>query len=127
MPFFKKRPSADRFLDNNDEENDIPLEAAARPDRPLSPLSLQSRIKRRPDIVFGEVADEAVLVSPDQARVRMLNEVGSRLWVLADGAVTLQELAGALVAEYEVAPDLAAADVLAFARELQEAGLVDVV
>lgn len=91
------------------------------------PLSLASRIKPRAEVVAGTVGDEAVLVTPSQARVRMLNESGSRLWVLADGNHTLQEMADSLVAEYEVTPELAAADVLAFANDLLAAGLAEVI
>lgn len=89
-------------------------------------LPPSSRIKRRSEIVFGEVAGEAVLVAPGQARVRMLNPVGSRLWALADGNLTLAQMAEALTAEYEVTPAAAAADVLRFAQDLLAAGLVEV-
>lgn len=94
--------------------------------KPSTPLTLDSRIKHRAEVVAGTVGDEAVLVTPSQARVRMLNESGSRLWALADGSRTLQEMADILVEEYEVTPDLAAGDVLAFAADLLAAGLVEV-
>lgn len=93
----------------------------------FTPLSLGSRIQHCPDVVAGTVGEETVLVTPSQARVRMLNESGSRLWALADGSRTLQELADSLVEEYEVTPELAAADVLAFAEDLLAAGLIEVV
>lgn len=90
-------------------------------------LDLAQRIRHRPEVVSGTVGDEAVLVTPGEARVRMLNETGSRLWGLADGSHTLQEMAGILADEYDVSPDLAAADVLQFAGEMLAAGLVEVV
>ena len=90
-------------------------------------LELADRIRHRAEVVSGTVGDEAVLVTPSQARVRMLNETGSRLWALADGSHTLQEMADLLAAEYDVSPDLAAADVLQFAGEMLAAGLVEVV
>lgn len=89
-------------------------------------LTPNDRVKRRADVVSGEVAGEAVLVTPSQARVRMLNEVGSRVWDLADGEMTLQQMADVLVSEYQVTPDLATADVLAFVEELVAADLVEV-
>jgi hypothetical protein len=72
------------------------------------------------------MAGEAVLVVPSQATVRMLNEAGSRIWALAADNLTLREMADALVAEYDITFDIAAADVLAFAQELATAGLVEV-
>lgn len=91
------------------------------------PLSLSSRIKRRSDVVSDVVGGEAVLVSPKQARVRMLNETGSLIWRLADGTTTLQQMAEALAAEYAVTVEDCSADVVAFAEELLAAGVVDLV
>lgn len=97
---------------------------------PLMPssttLTLDSRIRPGPEVVSGQVANEAVLVMPSQAKVRMLNEVGSRIWALAADNLTLREIADTLIAEYDIAPDLAAADVLAFAQELANADLVEI-
>lgn len=90
-------------------------------------LELADRIRHRAEVVSGTVGDEAVLVTPNQARVRMLNETGTRLWELADGSHTLQEMADVLAAEYDVSPDLAAADVLQFAGEMLAAGPVEIV
>lgn len=90
-------------------------------------ITLHDRVRRRSDVIADTVGDEAVLVTPSQARVRMLNETGSRLWALADGSLTLQAMADALATEYEVAPEQAAADALAFVRELLAAGLVEIV
>jgi hypothetical protein len=95
--------------------------------KPSAPLSLADRIQHCTGVIAGTVGDEAVLVTPSQARVRMLNESGSRLWALADGSHTLQEMADILVAEYEVTLAIASADVLAFAADLLAAGLVEVV
>lgn len=88
-------------------------------------LTLADRIVRRGDIVSGEVAGEAVLVLPAAAQVQMLNEVGSKIWSLADGSLTLREMAASVSSDYDVALEEAAADTLAFAQELLRAGLVD--
>ena len=65
---------------------------------------------------------EAVLVHPGQGRVRVLNPVGARLWELADGGRDIAALAAALVAEYDVSPERAEADVLAFCADLVRRG-----
>ena len=39
---------------------------------------------------------EAVIITPAENTVRMLNTVGSRVWELADGTRTVDEIAGVL-------------------------------
>lgn len=45
---------------------------------------------------------EAVVISPAENTVRMLNPIGSRIWELADGTRTVEEIAIALTQEYDV-------------------------
>jgi hypothetical protein len=45
---------------------------------------------------------EAVIISPAENFVRMLNPVGSRIWELCDGSRTLDQIAAALAEEFEV-------------------------
>ena len=47
---------------------------------------------------------EAVIISPAEHMIRMLNPVGSRIWELADGTRTVDAIAAILAAEYEVDP-----------------------
>jgi len=125
MTFWNKLPFGRRTSGQPIEHQDTRRQQAAY--QAARPLSLRDRIKQQEEIVSDEVAEEAVLVSPAEAQVRMLNEVGSRIWALADGSKTLQEIADQLAAEYEVSVEQAAADVLAFASELQKAGLIEIV
>ena len=68
-----------------------------------------------PNTVLG---GEAVVISPDENTVRMLNDAGSRIWELADGTRTLDEIAAALAAEFEVDQTHARASTAAFVNEL---------
>ncbi len=67
---------------------------------------------------------EAVIISPAEAMVRMLNRVGSRIWELADGTRTSEEIAAALTAEFAVDLDHARASVAGFLDQLAERGLI---
>ncbi len=78
-----------------------------------------------PDVVSRLIDGEAVLVHPGQGVVRVLNQVGAYLWELTDGERSAADLAAALVAEYEVDPARAQADVLAFLADLAERGVID--
>jgi len=75
--------------------------------------------------VIGRVIDkEAVLVLPEQGKVQVLNEVGARIWSLADGTRTVREIAATICTEYDVDPVQAETDTLAFVTELAERGVV---
>ena len=80
-----------------------------------------------PGVVSRVVDREAVLVSPAQGKVRVLNEVGARIWVLADGSRTIREVAQCIVAEYSVEMAEAETDVQDFLRKLIERGIVQLV
>jgi len=55
----------------------------------------------------------------------VLNEIGGRVLELADGKVELSDVIELLEREYEADRELIASEVERFARELEEAGLVE--
>ena len=65
--------------------------------------------------VFG---DDAVVISPAQNLVRMLNPVGSRIWQLADGTRTVEDIAILLTQEFDVDLPQARSSVAQFVEEL---------
>lgn len=69
--------------------------------------------------VAGRVIDdEAVLVLSETGDVQVLNETGARIWELADGTRTVDQIARAIADEYAVDFAQAAPDVLAFVQRL---------
>lgn len=67
---------------------------------------------------------ETVIVDPRDNMVRMLNGVGSRVWELADGSRTIDEIAQVLVEEYDVEFEQAHESVLQFVQELANKNLL---
>ena len=65
--------------------------------------------------VFGA---EAVIITPAENVVRMLNAVGSRIWELCDGQRTLDDIALMLTTEFEVSLPQARESVAAFVDEM---------
>jgi hypothetical protein len=75
--------------------------------------------------VIGRLIDgEMVLVHPAQGMVRVLNQVGARLWELVDGQRSVDEIAAGLAVEYRVSPDRARSDALAFCADLMNRGVL---
>ena len=77
-----------------------------------------------PSVIARGVENEAVLLLPEQGEVKVLNEVGARIWFLVDGSRSIADIAAVISAEYEVALSEAEEDTLAFLQELAERGLV---
>jgi hypothetical protein len=65
-----------------------------------------------------------VVISPAENMVRMFNRIGSRIWELMDGVRSLEDIAAALVEEYQIGAKEALASVQRFVDELASRGLV---
>jgi len=83
-------------------------------------ISLECILSPNPGVVGRIVDGEAVLILPEQGKVKVLNQVGGRIWELVDGTRTVAEIAAIICQEFEVEPVRAQADTLAFAAELLE-------
>jgi hypothetical protein len=68
---------------------------------------------------------EAVIVLPDKGEVKVLNEVGARIWELADGSRSVREIAAAIASVYDVSQREAEADTVEFLQELREKALIE--
>ena len=87
-------------------------------------ISLDSYAVPNLAVVGRLVEGEAVLVLAEQGQVKVLNEVGARIWALADGTRTLRQIVAALCDEYEVDHAQAEADVIDFVAQLAERGII---
>jgi hypothetical protein len=75
--------------------------------------------------VAGRILDdEAVLVLPGKGEVKVLNEMGSRIWSLVDGHRSVKEIAGQIYTEFKVSQFEAEKDVLAFIQQLTEKDII---
>lgn len=87
-------------------------------------MQLSDRPYRAASVVSRWMDGEAVLVHPEQGKVRVLNSVGARLWELADGERTIAEMARVVAQEYDVEQARAEKDAAAFCRDLVRRGLM---
>jgi hypothetical protein len=79
---------------------------------------------RNPDFVFRRIAGEVLLLPirekvGDLESIYALNEVGARVWELLDGRRSVADLRDSIVAEFDVSPDRAEADILEFLGKLE--------
>jgi hypothetical protein len=71
-----------------------------------------------PAVVSRVIKDEAVLVLPARGQVKVLNEVGARIWSLVDGKRTVGNIIATIEAEYAVSAEVALNDTSIFLDQL---------
>jgi hypothetical protein len=81
-------------------------------------------IRRAPTALSRAFDHEVAVILPTASAVRVLNEVGARIWALADGR-TVAEILDVLVNEYDVERTQLRVDAEAFLAELQGRGLLE--
>jgi hypothetical protein len=80
--------------------------------------------ERNPKLAWREIDGEAVIISPEDSHVHELNETASVIWKNADGKHSVDEIAAAVAADYEVPVLVARRDVQELISALSEKGLL---
>ncbi len=80
-------------------------------------------------IAFRRIQDETILVpiksnAGELDNIYVLNEVGARIWELIDGEKNIAEMVSAVCSEYEITPEEAEKDIIAFLKRLESVGAV---
>jgi hypothetical protein len=83
-----------------------------------------SRPRRRDDVLARSAGETVLLLTPDTGEYYTLNEVGGRIWALADGSRSVADIARELSREYDASAQEIQADALEVLTELAEERLV---
>lgn len=62
-------------------------------------------LKQKPSLVWREVDDGVVIVSPAGGEVRALNKLGSTIWTMLDGSKTAEAIVTELKSNYPAVPE----------------------
>ena len=89
----------------------------------------ETRYERNPDFVHRKIVEEWVLVPihqnvADMDCIYTLNSVGASVWQRIETPATLAEIKSALLDEYDAGPEVIAADLEAFLREMTAIGAI---
>jgi Coenzyme PQQ synthesis protein D (PqqD) len=91
----------------------------------MIPITPSTVLRKRSDVRYRRIEGEAVVVRQSSAEVLVLNEVGASVLDLADGERSVGAWVDALSEVYDTDPESLARDVVAFAAEMAEAGLLE--
>jgi hypothetical protein len=83
-------------------------------------------LRPAPDVRFRIVDGEAVVVRQKSSEVLVMSEVAARILALADGIRPIGAWVEALAAEFEVDRATLEQDVLRFAAELADEGILEI-
>lgn len=89
-------------------------------------ITLQSRIALEPRVRFRRFENDGIVIHQKTAEALVVSEVATRLLELADGTRTLSECAETIQSEFDARPDVIERDLIQFARELADQGIVAV-
>lgn len=81
--------------------------------------------RRRSELVWRRIGDEAVVLDFQAKVLRGVNETGWTIWELLDGNLSLEEIASHVARDFSISEEVARRDVRTFMEELEAAGLVE--
>ena len=88
-------------------------------------LCNDDRLAKADDSAWRTLEGRATVLSGHAGKLRMLEEVGTRLWELMDGDRTVKEILGILSEEYEIVEvEVLEKDVLEFLNDLKAKGMI---
>ena len=80
--------------------------------------------KISPDVVWRLLDDNAVVVSPREGEVRVLNPVGTAIWQLLEQEESAPAIVRYLTANFDVSQERAHDDLITFLEELTQRGIL---
>jgi hypothetical protein len=89
-------------------------------------ITLQSRLALDPRVRFRRFENDGIVIHQKTAEAIVVSEVATRLLEMTDGTRTLEECLQALGAEFDAPAEVLERDVMQFAGELADIGIVAV-
>ena len=90
-----------------------------------SELSRAHRVRQCERTASRIIDGKAVVITIDSNQLHVLNEVGTRVWELADGR-SLEAISAEIVRDFAVDLEQAERDVCSFVTRLLEIGAIDI-
>lgn len=86
-----------------------------------------SRVRRSPRIAYRTIDGEAAIVTVDDRKLHMLNEVGTAIFEAVAAPKTVDEVAAKVAASFIVTEEVALTDVRSFCDDLVRRKILELV
>lgn len=91
----------------------------------METLTISDHPQRHPDTAFREVGEDGgLVVLPGRSEVKVLNQVGIKIFSLLDGEHSRESIVRAVVEDFDISEDQASADLHQFLQELDSNGML---
>jgi hypothetical protein len=87
-------------------------------------MDLNTVLSKSNDAASRTYDGQATIVLPSRAEVKVLNEIGSKVWDSIDGRRTLGQILDTVLEDYDIPREQAERDMLDFVGELRTQGMV---
>ena len=88
-------------------------------------ITEESRVKQIGNVDITDLDGEKVMMDLDKGRYLVMNEVGTRIWDIAEETKSIREITNILLDEYEVDEETCREQVIVFVRELIDSHLLE--
>ena len=89
-------------------------------------ININQRIVKTTGSISRIIEQEAIVILPAQGQVKVLSEVGARIWDLVDGQRTISDLIDIICEEYEVKREEVEKDTMDFVQRLIDVQLLEI-
>lgn len=90
----------------------------------MKSISSETVIRHAGNAISRKINGEVVLLTPEESKVHVLDDVGSRVWELCAESASVSSIVDEITAEYEVERETARDDVIKFVGELLDLGVI---
>ena len=88
-------------------------------------ISSEKYVVRNKDMIWRMVGNEAFIIDKDGTKIHQLNRVGSEIWKISEGNLTIRQIVENICNSFEIAEVQAKADTIQFIENMLSQGLVE--
>ena len=87
-------------------------------------ISSGKYVVRNKDMIWRMVGNEAFIIDKDGTKIHQLNRVGSEIWKISEGNLTVSQIVENICAYFEITAEEAEKDSAQFIEQMLAQGLV---
>ena len=87
-------------------------------------VSVEKYVVRNNEMIWRLVGDEAFIIDKDGTKIHQLNKMGSEIWKISEGNLTIRQIAETVCENFEVTAEEAEKDTVEFIENMLKQGLV---